>query len=150
MLGHPAILGIHDLIVHDYGPGRLFASVHAEVDGAGDVFEIHDSIDNIENECLDELGILLTIHMDPVKVGDPATDVAKERLKEIVSGECDIINVHDIRVVSGPTHTNVVFDVVIAHECTRSNGEIREMLQSRMRGYDPGYNCVITFDRSYV
>ncbi len=147
---HDCILGIHDLLVHDYGPGRLFASVHAEVDGSRDVFEIHDDIDNIEVEVMDKTGILLTIHMDPVAVGDPLVELVKEQLNEVVSGIDGVQNFHDVRVVSGPTHINVVFDIVKDHSCPYDDVQLKQMIFDKMRAYDPKYVTVITVDSSFV
>ncbi len=147
---HEDVIGIHDLLVHDYGPGRLFASVHAEVDGSRDVFEIHDDIDNIEVEVLEKMGILLTIHMDPVVVGDPLVEKVKEQIGSVTSGIDGIINFHDVRVVQGPTHINVVFDVVRADTCPYDNAALKDVINKKMKEIDPKYNAVVTVDNSYV
>ena len=143
------ILGIHDLIVHDYGPGRIFASLHVEVDGKEDVFLIHDRIDNIEFGVYNKLGVLLTIHMDPVDLSDPAVAEAKEDLAEIVPNIPGLISFHDVRCVSGPTHTNVVFDVVADYDCKLSDGEIREALQKALKERNPKFIAVINIDHNY-
>lgn len=150
ILSSEGILGIHDLIIHDYGPGRFFASVHAEVDGSEDVFLIHDRIDNIEVRVLNELGILLTIHMDPVVVGDPLVDTVKAQLEEIVDSTEGIINVHDVRVVQGPTHINVVFDAVRTERCKLSNEEIKQQFAEKLRKYNSKYIAVPTIDSYYL
>ena len=150
ILAHDSVLGIHDLIVHDYGPGRLFASVHAEVDGSKDVFEIHDDIDNIEVEVYEKMGVLLTIHMDPVDVGNPEVELAKDRIRSVTSNIDGIMSYHDVRLVTGPTHTNVVFDIVKDHSCPYDDKTLRKMIQDGMRGFDPKYNAVITIDSSFV
>lgn len=150
ILSHEYILGIHDLMVHDYGPGRLFASVHVEVDGAEDIFVVHDRIDNIEKEVFDSLGIMLTIHMDPVVVGDPLVDTVKVQLAEIVRGIEGVINVHDVRVVQGPTHINVVFDAVRTDRCKLSIEELKETLSAELKKYNPKYIAVPTIDNNYI
>ena len=147
---HDSVLGIHDLIVHDYGPGRLFASVHAEVDGSKDIFEVHDDIDNIEVEVYEKMGIILTIHMDPVNVGDPDVERAKENIEKVISAIEGIISYHDVRIVTGPTHTNVVFDIVKDHACPYDDKELRKMLSDGLKACDPKYNAVVTIDSSFV
>ena len=139
-----------DLIVHDYGPGRLFASVHAEVDGSHDIFDVHDDIDNIEVEVYEKLGIILTIHMDPVDVGNPAVELAKDRIRAVTSNIEGIINYHDVRIVQGPTHTNVVFDIVKDHSCPYDDKKLKVLIQDGLREFDPKYNAVITIDSSFV
>ena len=150
ILADKDILGIHDLMVHDYGPGRLFASVHVEVDGAEDIFIIHDRIDNIEKQVMDELGILLTIHMDPVVVGNPLVEEVKGQLENIASSVDGIINLHDVRVVEGPTHTNIVFDVVRTDHCKLSNNEVKEIFSNKLKEINPKYIAVMTIDNYYL
>ncbi len=147
---HDSVIGIHDLLVHDYGPGRLFASVHAEVDGSRDVFEIHDDIDNIEVEVLEKLGILLTIHMDPVDVGNPAVEQAKEHIRAVTSAIDGVLSFHDVRLVDGPTHTNVVFDIVKDHSCSYDDAKLRQLIRDGLKECDPKYNAVITIDSNFV
>ncbi len=143
-------LGLHDLIIHDYGPGRLFASLHIEVDGEKDIFEIHDRIDNLEYKVYQELGILLTIHMDPVDTKDPVVYRAKEYLEEIVRDIEGVSNFHDVRAVSGPTHTNIVFDIVKEFDCKYSDDELQEMFQARMKEYDSKFITVMNIDHKYA
>ncbi|MDO5331234.1 MAG: cation diffusion facilitator family transporter [Bacillota bacterium] len=144
------ILGIHDLIVHDYGPGRLFASLHAEVDGDSNVFELHDTIDNLEVKVLEELNVMLTIHMDPVDVKDPMVAKAKEYLEEIQKEVPEIWNFHDVRVVSGPTHVNVVFDIVADYDCQYSDTELKELVGTKLAEKDSKMIAVITVDHRYA
>lgn len=150
ILADKDILGIHDLMVHDYGPGRLFASVHVEVDGSEDIFIVHDRIDNIEKQVMDELGILLTIHMDPVVVGNPLVEEVKGQLENIASSVDGIINLHDVRVVEGPTHTNIVFDVVRTDHCKLSNSEVKEIFSNKLKEINPKYIAVMTIDNYYL
>ncbi len=144
------VLGIHDLIVHDYGPGRLFASCHAEVDASLNIFDIHDDIDNIEKEVYEKLNVLLTIHMDPVDLKDPVTAVAKEQLLIIVSKIKGLTGLHDVRAVTGPTHINIVYDIIADFECELSDSEIKEKLQEELKKYNEKYVSVVTIDRKYV
>lgn len=146
----PAILGIHDLIVHDYGPGRLFASLHVEVDGSADVFELHDTIDNLEVAALEQLHVLLTIHMDPVKVNDPVTNEAKAYLEEIKNEVEGLWNVHDVRVVTGPTHINVVCDIVADYDCKYSDEELKQIVGAKLKEKDPKMNAVLTVDHRFA
>ncbi len=146
----PKVLGIHDLIVHDYGPGRLFASVHAEVDGFDNIFEIHDFIDNLEYQCMDEIGVMLTIHMDPVDPKDPVVAMAKEFISEIVHSTEGVVNFHDVRAVSGPTHTNIVFDIVVEFDCKYSDEELQKIFSDGLKSHNPKYNCVMNIDHKYA
>ena len=143
-------LGIHDLIVHDYGPGRLFASLHIEVDGAKDIFEIHDRIDNLEYKVYQELGVMLSIHMDPVDTKDPNVFRAKEYLEELVRDTDGVINFHDVRVVSGPTHTNIVFDIVVDFDCKYKDEELQKIFYEGLKKYDKSFNAVMTIDHKYA
>jgi len=143
-------LGIHDLIVHDYGPGRLFASLHVEVDGHNDIFEIHDRIDNIEFRVNKELGVLLTIHMDPVNPKDPVIARAKGYLDKITREIPGVWNYHDLRAVSGPTHTNIVFDVVVDYECEYSDEKIKKLISESLKECDSKFIAVINVDHRYA
>ena len=108
-----AILGIHDLIVHDYGPGRVMISLHAEVPANEDVLALHDEIDNVEKELQEKLGCAAVIHMDPVVTDDGVTEETRRRVQTLVHCIDDAIDIHDFRMVSGPTHTNLIFDAVV-------------------------------------
>lgn len=141
------IEGIHDLIVHDYGPGNIFASVHAEVDASYDAVLAHDVIDNIEKDIQESLGVQLTIHYDPIAIGDPFTDEAKTYIKGIVKSIDNSITIHDFRVVRGVTHTNIVFDMVLPYTITKSCEEIKSLTTSEVAKTHPDWNLVITVDR---
>ncbi len=144
------VLDIHDLIIHDYGPGRLFASAHVEVDGSRDIFEVHDSVDNIENKIRNEMGILMTIHMDPVNPGDPATEEVKSILEKALPLAEGVENFHDVRLIPGPTHVNVVFDAVIGHDCKLSDDDIVTVFSNALSEKDERYRAVVNLDRTYV
>lgn len=144
---YPVALGIHDLIVHHYGPGHTIASLHVEVDGAKDAFETHDSIDNIERRINAELGILCTIHTDPIVVGDPEVDrlhVAVASIAKAIDGD---LQVHDFRLVRGQTHSNLIFDIAMPFECALSDEELKRAVTEKIQELDPHYCTVITIDR---
>lgn len=147
---HEGVIGIHDLMVHNYGPGRVFASVHVEIDADSDIMECHDMIDNIERDLSRDLKIHLVVHMDPVKLDDPLVN----KMKEILSAELEPIEgvhgLHDLRVVPGPTHTNIIFDIVMSPKCEKSHAEIRELLVNRVAQEEGQYYLVITYDMAYT
>ncbi len=144
------VLGIHDLIIHDYGPGNTFASVHCEVDSKIDVLLAHDQIDNIERDVFEKTNIHLVIHYDPIVTDDGITMEIREKINTIVKGIKSNMSIHDVRVVPGPTHTNIVFDIVVPHDVTYTQKELRQMITSEVRKINPKYICVITFDLEYA
>ena len=147
---YPGVLGTHDLMVHDYGPGRQFASVHLEMDAKADPLESHDLIDNIERDFMKEENLHLVIHYDPVMTDDPRVAVLRARIMEIAQGMHDQMTIHDLRIVPGNTHTNVVFDCVVPYGCRMTHKEIRDRICQEMRAEYPNYYCVITLENSYV
>lgn len=150
VLSHESIIGIHDLVVHNYGPGRVMISLHAEVPSTGDINILHDVIDNAEQELMVFLGCHATIHMDPVAVGDPETDLTKAKISEIIHSIDGLINFHDFRMVKGPTHTNLIFDVVASFAFKMTDDEIISLIRERAKAVNPRFNCVITVDRDYT
>ena len=149
-LEHEGVLDIHDLAVHNYGPGKIFASLHVEVDAAVDVMVSHDMIDNIEHEVARKLHISCTVHMDPINVSDPNREPLKQILRDTIANMDGVLNFHDLRLVPGPTHTNVIFDVALIPGCKISGEEIRKTLSDAVTAYNPDFQTVIEFDRSYV
>ncbi|MBR4038544.1 MAG: cation transporter [Clostridia bacterium] len=147
---YPGVLGTHDLMVHDYGPGRQFASVHLEMDAKADPLSSHDLIDNIERDFLRDDNLHLVIHYDPVTTDDPRVGVLRTRVMEIVQGMHDRMTIHDLRIVPGNTHTNVVFDCVVPYDCRVTPKEIRERINSEIQAEYPNYYCVITLENSFV
>ena len=147
---HDGVLGIHDLVVHNYGPGKIFASMHVEVDAAVDIMTSHDMVDNIEHEISKKLHISCTVHMDPINLSDPNREPLKQILGKAIAGLDGVINFHDLRLVSGPTHTNVVFDVAVSPDCKLSGEEITKTLSAAVSAYNPSFRTVIEFDRAYV
>ena len=150
MTENDEVLGMHDLMVHNYGPGRLIISLHAEVSDKGNINELHDVIDNAEMRLSQELNCVAVIHMDPVAVGDPLTDSLKSLVKEVVTGINEKMTIHDFRVVTGPTHNNLIFDVLAPFSCDLEDEEVKTIISSEVKKRDKKCNCVITIDRDYV
>lgn len=125
VLAHEEILGIHDLLVHDYGSGHLIISLHGEVDGYGNIFELHDAIDRIESELNEKLHCDSVIHMDPIDIHNPQVVIAKRELTEKIKEIHEGITIHDFRMVPGTTHTNFIFDAVIPFEAKMSEQEAK-------------------------
>lgn len=144
---YPEALGIHDLIVHNYGPGHTIASLHIEVDGGRDVFETHDTIDNIERRLGEELGIQATIHADPIVIGDPVVDALSAEMSAAAAALYDGMCIHDFRFVRGITHSNLIFDVAVPFECKMTDEEVRTALGEAARALDSRYRTVITVDK---
>ena len=151
VMSHQEICGIHDLIVHDYGPGRRMISLHAEVPSEGDILEIHDVIDNVENELREKLGCDATIHMDPIVTSDEHISELKAAVISIVKGIDEVISLHDFRVVTGPTHTNLIFDIMVPFKYRISDEELVQMIQEKVRKrLGENYYVVIKVDKAYV
>ena len=149
----PEITGIHDLIVHDYGPGRLMISLHAEmpVYEDSDIFAMHDIIDNAERLLSKELECLVTIHLDPTRSNDEKVAELKAKTVNVLHGISPELSLHDFRVVPGPTHTNLIFDVVIPFDLKLKEDEITEKLNSAVSEWDDAkYYVVASFDRPYA
>lgn len=144
----PDILGVHDLVVHDYGPGRVMVSLHVEVPASGDMLETHDMIDNVERTLEEELGCPATIHMDPIANDDERTQELKEIVCNILQEIDTIITMHDFRIVPGQTHTNLIFDVVIPFQYDMSKEELVEHIQSELWKHNKQFYAVITVDRN--
>lgn len=141
------IVGIHDMMVHNYGPNHYIASFHAEVDGKEDIYMLHDTIDNIEREINDELGILCTIHMDPIVTDDEDVNVLRKTVGQTVSAICEGATIHDFRTVIGHTHTNLIFDIALPFESKVSTDALIESVRSEISKINPTYYCIITVDR---
>lgn len=150
VLSYPAILGIHDLIVHNYGPGRVLISLHAEVSADGNLLELHDTIDLAEHRLRSELGCSAVIHMDPVCIHDEQTQKLKAMAQQTISRIDGRLTLHDFRVVSGPTHTNLIFDVVTPYDFDYSDAGLCELIDRRLKEQDPGYCAVIDVDKQMV
>jgi cation diffusion facilitator family transporter len=144
------VIGVHDMVVHEYGPNRSFASAHVEVDARVNILESHDLIDNIEREVAQKLGVHLVIHMDPVVIDDPYVNELHQLTIDAVKTIDDSLTIHDFRVVKGPTHSNVIFDITVPFGYRKSDQEIREQLTALMKEKDPRLYLIITIDRSYI
>ena len=149
-LQYDDIIGVHDMIVHNYGPGRTFVSLHAEVPSDGDIVAIHDTVDNAEREIAKELGCLVTIHMDPVDVHDEHTAQLREKVSEIIKQINPDITFHDFRVVSGPTHTNLIFDIVSPMDCGLSDQELADTIADKIHQCNESYFAVINVDKDFA
>ena len=149
VLGHENILGIHDLVYHDYGPGRAMMSFHAEVPADADMLAMHDLIDHIERELKERHHIETVIHMDPV-VGDERTTSLREQVAALAREIDPALTIHDFRITPGPSHTNLIFDVVVPYGFHLTDGQVRAQLGQRIKGLSGRYYPVIQVDRSYV
>lgn len=149
IMAHPAILGVHDMMLHNYGPNKIFASAHVEVDSSKDIFETHDHIDNIEREVKENMNVDLVLHMDPVKVNDLETELYRAKVVEAIHQIDPKWGFHDFRIVSGPTHVNLVFDLVIPFEEKYTQEEIEEMLLKHIDS-DKKIYLVLTIDHPYA
>ncbi len=141
------ICGIHDMVVHNYGPGNTIASLHAEVDGAKDVYIIHDIIDNVEKRMWSELGVRATIHMDPIVTDDERVSELKGLTLEAVKEIDTRMSIHDFRFVEGVTHSNLIFDITVPFEIKLGDTELVEAVQNKITAINADFFCVITVDR---
>ena len=146
----PRVLGIHDLIVHDYGPGRRILSLHAEVPANGDILALHDVVDTAERELATSLGCMATIHMDPVVTDDGLTAETREKVAALARIIDPGISIHDFRMVTGPTHTNVIFDVVVPFDCKLTDRDVADRIRTAVRTLDGNYYAVVEVEKSYV
>lgn len=149
VLGHPYILGIHDLVYHDYGPGRAMMSLHAEVPADANLLEIHDVIDHIERELKAKHHIETSIHMDPV-VQDERVTSLRQQVAELARALDPVLTIHDFRITAGPIHTNVLFDVVVPYGFYLSDAEVQGKLSEKVKELSERYFPVIQVDHSYV
>ena len=147
---HPTVQGIHDLVVHDYGPGRCMISLHVEVPGNENVFLLHDMIDNIERELDSQLGCEAVIHMDPIETDNAEIkrmhDLVEQKVKEIN----EKITIHDFRMVTGDTHTNLIFDAVIPYKTKGTPEALQDQIKQKVKEIGDQYIAVVQLDQSYV
>ena len=146
----PEYQGIHDLIVHNYGPGRVFCSLHIEVPQDTDILKCHESVDACEKEIFDRLGIEATIHTDPIAIGDPYCDELKEVFRKLIAEISDKLAFHDFRIVKGDAQTNVIFDIVLPADVKMTADCLRAEICRLAKEYDKKLNCVITVDNDYI
>lgn len=148
-LASPHVLGLHDLIVHDYGPGRVMISLHAEVPASGNILDLHDEIDNLEKKLGSELQCEAVIHMDPIMNDDEETIRLKNSVTNIIRKYDEKISIHDFRIVKGTTHTNLIFDMLLPMDYKIADSEIADIISMKISEAFPNHFCVIQVDRSY-
>ena len=150
VLSYEKIVGIHDLIVHDYGPGRVVVSLHAEVNGKENIYTLHDMIDNVEQRLSEELGCVAVIHMDPIETDNAVTTKVRNDVAEAMKLIGDNVTIHDFRLVPGDSHTNLIFDIVVPHEIKMSDKEIKEKVRNIISEKFRYCNAVVNVDRPFV
>lgn len=150
VMSHPEVLNVHDLIVHDYGPGRLMISLHAEVPGDGDIYALHDAIDTAEYELQEKLGCSAVIHMDPVSPDGTKTAHMREELAEAAKAIDPRLSIHDFRIVDGPTHTNVIFDAVLPNDSPVTEDEAKARLETIVHNLWQNSHPKVHIDRPFV
>lgn len=150
VLSYDGVVGIHDLVLHSYGHSRILGSLHVEVPASTDVMVSHDTIDLIERDVKDTIGVELTIHMDPIAVDDVRTNFLRGLTEELVAEIDESITLHDFRIVDGPTHTNLIFDIVLPYKFRMEENELLLTINEKIKQKDDTLFAVITFDRSYT
>ncbi len=150
ILSHPDVLGVHDLIIYNYGPGKSFASFHAEVDSRGNLIQVHDMIDHIEQELTTKLQMTVTCHMDPVEVDNPIRIQMQTLVQQELKAFDAIESFHDLRVVPGSMKTRIIFDVVVTPGKKISREEVTEQLDRAVKEVDPTYEIIINFDQAFL
>ncbi len=150
VMSEGTVVGIHDLVVHDYGPGRVMISLHGEVPADGDLLAMHDAVDLIERRLRDELGCDAVIHMDPISTSDERVSALREdvarRVREFDKG----MSIHDFCIVEGPTHTNIIFDVVVPPDCRLSDAQVRQKMEEIVADCGEGCCAVVDIDHAYI
>lgn len=150
VMSHPEVLNVHDLIVHDYGPGRVMVSLHAEVPGDGDIYALHDAIDTAEYELQEKLGCSAVIHLDPVSPDGTKTAHMRDELAEAAKAVDPRLSIHDFRIVDGPTHTNVIFDAVLPNDSPVTEDEAKAQLETIVHGLWENSHPKVHIDRPFV
>ncbi len=150
ILSYPGVLGTHDLLLHDYGPGRRFGSVHVEMAAENDVLDSHDVIDDMERDFLKQHNLHMIVHLDPIVTSDPVVQDLRQWLAHAVTQIHPELSVHDLRVVKGKGHSNAIFDCIRPHDLSMSDDELKQALCRLVREHDPKFRCVITIDDSFA
>ena len=150
VMADDTVVGVHDLVVHDYGPGRLMITLHAEVPAHGDIMAMHDVIDNIEKELMEKLHCHAVIHMDPVDTDDASIARLREQVAKLVKQVEPSLTIHDFRVVRGTTHDNLIFDAVLPFSSTMTPAQAAQAIRDRVRAMDGNYYAVVTVEHSYT
>ena len=149
LMSYPGILGVHDLVLHDYGPGRCVASVHAEVSAKSDIVEAHEQVDQAEREVSRAMGIVLCIHMDPIVTDDEQTNEAKAKVLEFLKGIDERLTLHDFRIVPGQLKINLVFDCLVPADC-KERAELPMLLRAYAQTLDPRYDVIVQLDTDFT
>lgn len=147
VLKNDKIIGIHDLIIHSYGPGNMIGSCHVEVKSNESFTEVHDIVDSIEREIHNNLNILMTIHMDPIEINDKLTNNCKKLVSDIIYSIDSSLDLHDFRIVNGESHTNLIFDLVVPFECQYSYEQLKQKIDTQLAKENKNYYTVIVFDK---
>lgn len=150
IMSHEGILGVHDLIIHDYGPGRMIVSLHAEVPGDRNIYELHDLIDHIENDLDDRFNCECVIHMDPVDINDSRTKEIRAGAVKAARSVDERLSIHDLRIVPCQNYDNIIFDMIIPPEYHKRDKEIKEQVCNKIEEMYPGCKAVIKIDKSYI
>ncbi|MBO7614884.1 MAG: cation transporter [Bacilli bacterium] len=150
VLSNKEVLGVHDVICHSYGPSKIFMTLHVEVDGYANIMEIHDVIDNIEMSIGKKFGVEITIHMDPIDTKNEEIPIIRKQISEVLSKIDKRITFHDLRLVSGPTHTNVLFDVVIPVSLKINIDYLHNLIKENVKVSNKKYNFIIKNDTNYT
>lgn len=151
ILSYEGVIGVHDLMVHDYGPGRMFASAHVEVPSDCDIMACHDTIDRIERDIKKKFAINIVLHMDPIVVDDEHINALREKVGELIKEVDPRFTMHDFRMVEGPTHTNLIFDLVVPHKYPFTKGQIKELISDKISTeIGENYYAVMTVESSFV
>ena len=147
----PVVTGMHDLVIHDYGAGRRMISLHAEVPANGDILATHDAIGLVERRLHDELNCHAVIHMDPVETDNAAVNAVRQRVLEALHAQMDsAVSIHDFRMVTGPTHTNLIFDLLLPMDSPLTEEAAKKQAEAIVSALDPHYNAILTIDKGYV
>lgn len=150
IMSYPGVLGTHDLMVHDYGPGRQFASAHVEMSGSEGVYRSHDTLDNIEQDFKRE-GLIMTLHYDPIVTDDPNVKDMRHWIDTSIKEQINpLLSIHDLRTVPGPTHTNVIFDCVRPAGLALTDSQLKKRISDIVTARYPKAVCKVTIDQSYV
>lgn len=150
LLSYDIVTNVHDLVIHDYGPGRMMGSAHVEVPQSLNLLTAHDIIDNAERKVQSTLHMPFVIHLDPVDTESEALLALKQRLSSILTDIHPEMTLHDFRMVTGPTHTNLIFDVVVPASCQETNHALKKRIDLQVRATHPNYYTVITFDHNFI
>lgn len=150
VMSYDEVIGIHDLIAHDYGPGRLMISLHAEVPANGNILHLHDTIDRIEQQLGNDLNCEAVIHMDPILTDDEQTREYRDIVLQVLAKMEGDLQIHDFRIVKGPTHTNLIFDVVTPFDYVLSDTALKEQIQERLQQKDASLFAVVRVDKGYI